>query len=856
MTATHTLPAPESTPPADTAASAAWHARADELARWMMRRLVNRTDRCGKYFTHRETGRTRSCTDPADANDARVGFLTHQRLVRHCSATTTGDIVAAHSYGPDEHGKWVGIDVDNHADEADPEANRRFALHVYQLCHALGFASVLLYESNGRGGFHLWVLLDGPVPAWLLHRFGRWLVHDWAEFGFAKEPEVFPKQEGGKPWGSFMRLPGRHHTRPVWARVWDGAAWVEGGAAVAHILSLTGDPAELIPSQAGVHGTETFTGGEPDQRRPARPPDPTWVEPYEEFNRRATLDEVGDLLERHGWTRGGRPRRDGAIGFIRPGKGPRDGEGGNLLKNADGVPIFFVFTDGGAPLEPGRGYAPSALLALLEHGGDFKASNQWLRDQGYGSRITVRGGDGERHQDQPAIETPSHGASVRPTAGEASELVVESLGGVRPKPVLWLVPGYVPAGMMGLFAGDGGRGKTQTTLELAAAVTTGRCAFGLSYPDPPRGKVLLIACEDDWERTTVPRLAALGADLTQVLRVRGVRKKTQGGRELLDFHLGHFRELENLLVAHPDIRLAAIDPAGSYISRSGVNENHDSELRSILSPLSEMTNRTGVTVILIKHLNKSAGASAVQRVSGSTGYVNSCRFAFLFAADPDDPERHLMVPIKTNILPAGTRSLAYRMAPLPPDDARVLLLRVWPDLPPADVAELAKQLFRQHWEGATDADPNRVAAGGDRKKKTKTAEDATGWVAALFGEPNVCYPSAAIFEAGEKAGFGRDSIYQAKDVLKGRIGLRVWNGGQLGGVWHWGVGPPAAWVVRSTIPPTNHLLACKEVQEVQEEGSSGSSGSTERDPELPELPELTRGRVLPDTASNADEGAI
>src|SRR5262249_48264127 len=123
-------------------------------------------------------------------------------------------------------------------------------------------------------------------------------------------------------------------------------------------------------------------------------------------------------------------------------------------------------------------------------------------------------------------------------AGSPGEMLVESLEGCRPKPVRWLVPGRVPAGMMGLIAGEGGRGKSVTPLELAAAVSVGRCALGLDYSDPVKGKALIISCEDDWERTVAPRLAVLGADFRNILRVRGV--KSSAGAGMIDFHLGHF----------------------------------------------------------------------------------------------------------------------------------------------------------------------------------------------------------------------------------------------------------------------------------------------------------------------------
>ncbi len=295
-----------------------------------------------------------------------------------------------------------------------------------------------------------------------------------------------------------------------------------------------------------------------------------------------------------------------------------------------------------------------------------------------------------------------------------SELLVESLEGLMPKPVHWLVQNRIPAGMMGLIAGEGGHGKSTTTLNLAAPITSGRCAFGLTYPNPVSGKVLLISCEDDWERTIIPRLAALGADLSRVLRVRGVRMKKDG--QTLDFHLGHFQELEALLRTNPDIRLVVIDPAGAYVGRAGINENRDADLRAVLGPLSEAANRTGATVILVKHLNKSAGVSAVQRVSGSTGYVNAVRFAYMILPDPDDRDLKLMLPIKANVLPAGQSGLAYRLESIPHTEARTILLSRWPGLDSADLDALAEQLFRQRWEEGSTMDADHAIGRKSERK--------------------------------------------------------------------------------------------------------------------------------------------
>src|SRR5262249_24312317 len=76
--------------------------------------------------------------------------------------------------------------------------------------------------------------------------------NDYRRHGLTAPPEPFPKQRSirSDQYGNWLRLPGRHHTQEHWSAVWDGRAWLEGEAAVAYILGLTGDdPARLPPER-------------------------------------------------------------------------------------------------------------------------------------------------------------------------------------------------------------------------------------------------------------------------------------------------------------------------------------------------------------------------------------------------------------------------------------------------------------------------------------------------------------------------------------------------------------------------------------------------------------------------------
>jgi hypothetical protein len=145
------------------------------------------------------------------------------------------------------------VDIDWHGPASTaPDVNLRAALAWYDRLASLGFRP-LLTDSNGQGGFHLVMLLAEPVETAGVYYFLQALVGDHARHGMTTAPETFPKQPRVAPpgqngqYGNWLRLPGRHHTRAHWSRVWDGARWLQGHQAIDHILSLAGDSPALVP---------------------------------------------------------------------------------------------------------------------------------------------------------------------------------------------------------------------------------------------------------------------------------------------------------------------------------------------------------------------------------------------------------------------------------------------------------------------------------------------------------------------------------------------------------------------------------------------------------------------------------
>lgn len=231
---------------------AAWLLRTAELVPWFARRFVTRLDAWGGYTPDG----VMTCPPKEQRG---VDFLDLYKLERHCSASAVehrGRIIGTHTatQGPNSRCKTIDDDIDAHDPSASPELNEAYAIHQFNKLSGMGFRPLLL-DSDGMGGFHVRTLLSKSIPLADAYNAGRWLSRDAADFGLPNL-EVFPKQSklGGpgesKPYGGWLRLPGKHHKRNVWSKVWNGSIWLVGNAAIDYMLALTGDDPALIPQEA------------------------------------------------------------------------------------------------------------------------------------------------------------------------------------------------------------------------------------------------------------------------------------------------------------------------------------------------------------------------------------------------------------------------------------------------------------------------------------------------------------------------------------------------------------------------------------------------------------------------------
>jgi len=256
------------------------------------------------------------------------------------------------------------------------------------------------------------------------------------------------------------------------------------------------------------------------------------------------------------------------------------------------------------------------------------------------------------------------------TLGEFIEMVGEDgaefefvtltrLADVEPECVSWLWPGRIPLGKLVTLDGDPGLGKSTLALTFAAPITTaGTWPDGSGCQHP--GAVLIMSAEDGLADTVRPRLDAAGADVSKVHAIEGVPliDEDTGERTLRPPSLADVAALEEA-INRTGARLLIIDVLMAYLP-AGADSHKDQDIRRVLSRLAALADRTGCTILLLRHLNKANGRDPLYRGGGSIGIVGAARAGLLVATDPDDPDRRVLASVKSNLAPSP-ESLTYRL---------------------------------------------------------------------------------------------------------------------------------------------------------------------------------------------------
>lgn len=538
----------------------AWAAHAEALADWALARIVVRRDVFGAYYKADEEFRQTTAHEP----------LTREILIAHFRGER---VIGCHSTSADGLCKALAWDIDAHDETADPVLNWHYAWWLAEECKKLGLRP-LIFDSNGKGGYHVRVFFKKPVPVAVAHWLGVRLVAGSKEHGFATPPEFFPKQAAITitcPFGNWLRLPGRHHKRSHYTRIFDpeGDAWLEGEAAVLRLLKVAGDdPATVLKlyreeeqARAEADGVADKVGGNGTRTRTQwdRRDKPTedvvrealgflpdaWADPYDPWLAVGmALNDWDPVRGRALWDHFSK-RSDKHDAAVLDEKWSSFHAGGGLTVGT----IFREAMDRGwePPWKSGTRRGPSGgVNGQHKPGGTGHPPSAAAADEGMAR--------GEGLPPDPAR------LRLRTRTGRQAGLDC----------VEYLYEPFLPLGMLTLVAGLGGMGKSQLLLDIAAAVTRGRPILNL--PEDAALKpcdVLILAAEDVVRSMANPRLIASGADVDRYEFVDGI--EDADGR-LTPFDLNYVPILRQHIVdgraAGKDYRLVVIDPLATYVGRA------------------------------------------------------------------------------------------------------------------------------------------------------------------------------------------------------------------------------------------------------------------------------------------------
>lgn len=319
---------------------------------------------------------------------------------------------------------------------------------------------------------------------------------------------------------------------------------------------------------------------------------------------------------------------------------------------------------------------------------------------------------------------------------EIPHAALKRLADVEPERVSWLWPGRIPLGKLVTLDGDPGLGKSTLALSIAAPVTTGGSWPDGSVCEHP-GAVLIMSAEDGLADTVRPRLDVAGTDVTKVHAIEGVSILDEHGKRILrPPTLADVAALDEA-INRTGARLLVIDVVMAYLPH-GTDSHKDQDIRVVLSQLAALADRTGCTVLLLRHLNKASGRDPLYRGGGSIGIVGAARAGLLVAPDPDNPELRVLASVKSNLGPPP-ESLAYRL-----------------------IGAGEYGVARVQWEGQTAHTARTLLSEPRRDDEAKTV--AERWLQNYL-TVNGAVPSKTAKADADKAGISERSLQRAVKSL-------------------------------------------------------------------------------------------
>jgi hypothetical protein len=408
------------------------------------------------------------------------------------------------------------------------------------------------------------------------------------------------------------------------------------------------------------------------------------------------------------------------------------------------------------------------------HAGKHAHGYPSLRDA-FGDRVADRAAEWLGYQSRADAAGAADEERVHENAPPCTdELISVCAANVEMKIITWLWPDRFAIGKLGIIAGLPDEGKGQTLAFIAAQTTIGG-EWPMNEGCAVSGNVIVFSDEDDTADTLVPRFAAAGADLCRIHIIKMMRDEEKDRMFSLISDLDALRRKTNSI---GDVRLVIIDPVSAYLGVKKIDSFRATDVRSVLTPLTNLAAEIKAAVVGVMHFNKRTDVTnALLRISDSLAFGAVARHVYGVIDDAEN-SRKLFVRAKNNVsAKSKDQTLAYRFG------AR----EVGTDQETGKIIIAPYIIWEPNYVDVTAVEAMQAAA----DNKTPAARnEAKKFLADLLAKGPV--PTDEIKEAAEANGISWATIRRAKSDLEV---VSEKDRAKPEGKWHWKLTTgPGSWV--------------------------------------------------------------